>query len=106
LSNFSLLASELPAALGKRLPRRIPIPAHLIGQLGIHAAQQGKGYGRALLFDALKRSERQATESASFGVVVHALTPALATWYAGIGFQPFPDHPLHLIMSMADIRAL
>jgi hypothetical protein len=43
---------------------------------------------------------------ASFGVVVHALTPQLAVWYERIGFRPFAAHPLHLIMSMTDIRAL
>ncbi len=106
LSNYTVLATDLPAALARRLPRSIPIPAHLIGQLGIAGRHQGQGYGRALLYDALKRAERQTTESASFGVVVHALTPQLAAWYERVGFQPFPAHPLHLLMRMVDIRAL
>jgi GNAT superfamily N-acetyltransferase len=106
LSNFTILATELPEALGRRLPKRIPLPAHLIGQLGIDARHQGKGYGLVLLYNALKRAERQTAESASFGVVVHALTPQLAAWYERVGFRPFAEHPLHLIMSMTDIRAL
>jgi GNAT superfamily N-acetyltransferase len=106
LSNFTVVASALPESLSRRLPKQVPIPAHLIGRLGIDARHQGKGYGHALLYDALRRAESQTTQSASFGVVVHALTPQLATWYERVGFRPFPAHPLQLIMSMVDIRAL
>lgn len=106
LSNFTVTATELPLELGRKLPQRVPIPAHLIGQLGVDARYQGQGYGRALVYDAVRRAERQTTQSASFGVVVHALTPALASWYIQLGFRPFEAHPLHLIISMKDIRHL
>lgn len=106
LSNFTVLATELPPELGRKLPNRIPLPAHLIGQIGVDTRHQGQGYGLTLLYDALQRAERQTAESASFGVVVHALTPQVAAWYERIGFQPLTTNPLHLIISMTNIRVL
>src|SRR5690349_3542820 len=40
LSNFTVAATDLPEALSKRMPRRIPLPAHLIGHLGIDVRHQ------------------------------------------------------------------
>ena len=88
LSNFTVLATELPPELGRKLPQRLPIPAHLIGQLGVDARYQGQGYGRALVYDATRRAEQQTTQSASFGVIVHALTPELARWYTQLVLLP------------------
>jgi hypothetical protein len=45
-------------------------------------------------------------DSASLGVVVHALNDRAAAWYQHYGFEPFPTHPLHLVVRMKDIRAL
>lgn len=106
LSNFTVVATELPANVGKGMLSGIPLPAHLIGQLGIDQRFQGQGLGEALLFDALKRAHRITGDSASLGVVVHALNERVAAWYRRIGFEPFPEHPLHLVMRMKDIQAL
>ncbi len=106
LSNFTVNISELPAALAKGMPRNIPLPAHLIGQLGVDARYQGRKLGDMLLYDAVKRAERMTGDSASLGVVVHALGERAADWYRRNGFEPFPDFPMHLILRMQDIRAL
>lgn len=106
LSNFAVLAADLPTELGRGLPDRIPLPAHLIGQLGIDARQQGKGYGRTLLFDALRHACQTTADSASVAVIVHALSPQVAAWYAHYGFIPFPAHPLSLCLPMKDLARL
>lgn len=106
LSNFTVVATELSAKVGKEMPNNIPLPAHLIGQLGVDRRFQGRGFGEVLLYDALKRAHRLTVESASLGVVVHALNERVAAWYRRMGFEPFPEHPLHLVMRMKDIRAL
>lgn len=106
LSNFTVVATDLPADVGRGMPNSIPLPAHLIGQLGVDQRFQGQGLGEALLFDALKRARRITGDSASLGVVVHALNDRVAAWYRHIGFEPFPEHPLHLVMRVKDIRAL
>lgn len=106
LSNFAVLAADLPTELGRGLPDRLPLPAHLIGQLGIDARQQGKGYGRTLLFDALRCAYRTTADSASVAVIVHALSPQVAAWYARYNFLPFPAHPLSLCLPMKDLARI
>lgn len=103
LSNFTVHAGDLPPDIGKTLPDRILLPAHLIGQLAIDAQQQGKGYGGLLLFDAVHRARRMTEHSASLAVVVHALDPQAAAWYTRNGFVPFPAHSLSLFIPMRGI---
>src|SRR6184192_746480 len=35
LGNFTVAATELPARVAKGMPNSIPLPAHLVGQLGV-----------------------------------------------------------------------
>ena len=103
LSNFTILAADLPPELGRTLPDRILLPAHLIGQLAVDARQQGKGYGGLLLFDAVHRARRMTEHSASLAVVVHSVDTQAAAWYTRHGFVPFPAHPLSLFIPMRGI---
>ncbi|HET8625889.1 MAG TPA: GNAT family N-acetyltransferase [Thermomicrobiales bacterium] len=106
LSNYTAVATELPARVAKGMPERLALPAHLLGQLGVDRRYQGRGFGGVLVRDALKRAERMTGDAASLGVVVHALDERAAVWYRRLGFEPFPAHRLHLIVRMKDIRAL
>jgi GNAT superfamily N-acetyltransferase len=106
LSNFTVVATDLPDLGGKKLPQRMPIPLHLIGHLGVDRAFQGRGIGKMLVHDALKRAESLSRDSGSLGGVVHALETRLVAWYRQLGFVAFPEHPLQLVMTMAAIRAL
>ena len=106
LSTFAVLAADLPTELGRGLPDRLPLPAHLIGQIGVDTRQQGRGYGRTLLFDALRRAYQTMVDSAFVAVIVHALRSQMATWYARYDFIPFPSHPLSLCLPMKDIVRL
>lgn len=106
LSNYTVVATDLPAKVGKGMPHSITLPAHLIGQLSVDWRYQGHGFGEVLLFDGLKRADRMTGDSASLGVVVHAFGARAAAWYQRVGFVPFPAHPLHLVMRMKDVRAL
>jgi GNAT superfamily N-acetyltransferase len=106
LSNYTVRALDLPDLGGKKLPQAMPIPMHLIGQLGVHQPYQGRGIGKMLVSHALKLAESQSRESASLGVVIHALDARLAAWYQTLGFLPFPEHPLQLVITMTTIRTL
>lgn len=105
LSNSTVIASELPPISGRKLPPRMAIGAHLIGHLGVDQHYQGQGLGKVLVRDALLRAETLSHEAGSLGVIVHALEPALVPWYQRLGFQQFPAHPLHLLLTMRAIRA-
>ena len=104
LSSASLRLSELPAQTARKLPRYPLVPATLLGRLAVDRRQQGKGYGRFLLADALYRAAQ--SEIASFAVIVDAKDEDARTFYERESFLPFPDQPMKLFRPMADIRQL
>jgi GNAT superfamily N-acetyltransferase len=64
--------------------------------------QEGKGYGRFLLADALYRAVK--SEIAWFAVIVEPKNENARRFYGQESFLPFPDRPMKLFRSMADIR--
>ncbi len=104
LSSTSIQLAELPAQAVRKLPRYPLVPATLLGRLAVDRRQQGKGYGRFLLADALYRAAR--SEIASFAVIVDAKDESARRFYERESFLPFTDQPLKLFRPMADIRRL
>lgn len=96
--------TELPVKLVRKLPRYPLIPATLLGRLAVDRRQQGKGYGRFLLADALFRAVR--SEVASFAVIVDAKDERARRFYERESFLPFPDQPMKLFLPMTDIERL
>jgi GNAT superfamily N-acetyltransferase len=104
LSSTSVRLGELPEQTVRKLPRYPLVPATLLGRLAVDRREQGKGYGRFLLADALCRAARN--EIASFAVIVEAKDENARRFYERESFLPFRDHPLKLFRPMADIRLL
>ena len=104
LSSTSVQLPELPEQVVRKLPRYPLVPATLLGRLAVDRRQQGKGYGRFLLADALFRAAR--SEIASFAVIVDAKDDNARRFYERESFLPFPDQPMRLFRPMADIRRL
>jgi GNAT superfamily N-acetyltransferase len=104
LSSTSVQLPELPAQIVRKLPRYPLVPATLLGRLAVDRRQQGKGYGRFLLADALYRASR--SEVASFAVVVDANDEGARRFYELESFLPLLDQPMKLFRPMADIRRL
>jgi GNAT superfamily N-acetyltransferase len=104
LSSTSLQLAELPDATVRKLPKYPLVPATLLGRLAIDRRQQGKGYGRFLLADALLRAAR--SEIAAFAVIVDAKDENARRFYERESFLPFPDQPMKLFRAMADIKKL
>jgi GNAT superfamily N-acetyltransferase len=104
LSATSVQIAELPAQTVRKLPRYPMVPATLLGRLAVDRRQQGKGYGRFLLADALYRAAR--SEIASFAVIVDAKDENARRFYERESFLPFPDQPMKLFRPMTDIRRL
>jgi GNAT superfamily N-acetyltransferase len=104
LSSTSVQLVELPAPTVRKLPRYPLVPATLLGRLAVDRRQQGKGYGRFLLADALYRAAR--SEIASFAVIVDAKDDNARRFYERESFLPLPDQPMKLFRPMADIRQL
>lgn len=104
LSSTSVNLAELPEQVARKLPRYPLVPATLLGRLAVDRRQQGKGYGRFLLADALYRIVR--SEIASFAVVVEAKDDDARRFYERESFLPLPDQPMKLFRPTSDIAKL
>jgi GNAT superfamily N-acetyltransferase len=104
LSATGVKLAEFPADITRKLPRYPLVPATLLGRLAVDRRQQGKGYGRFLLADALYRAAR--SEVASFAVIVDAKDDSARRFYERESFLALPDQPMKLFRPMADIRRL
>ena len=92
LSNNSIPLSRFPEQIQKKLPKSYTsIPTTLIGRLAIDIKFQGKGIGKILLIDALKRCYELSKEMGSFAVVVDPIDEEAEEFYKKYGFIKLPD---------------
>lgn len=92
LSNNSIPLHNFPEHIQKKLPKSYnAIPATLLGRLAIDQKHQGKGIGKILLIDALKRSYEISKEIGSFAVVVDPINEAAENFYKKYDFIKLPD---------------
>jgi GNAT superfamily N-acetyltransferase len=101
LSAATILKSDLPEGLAKRLPH-YPVPAAVLGRLAVSSAHQGRGLGEFLLLDAVRRVLHASTAMAVYAVVVEAKNDQVAAFYGRYGFLPFPTMPLRLFLPLDD----
>jgi len=99
LAAGSVLSSDLPEQLAKRLPRYPSVPVARIGRLAVDQAYRGRKLGSALLWDAGLRALR--SEIAAFALVVDAKDDSAAAFYLHHGFVPLADQPMHLVLPLA-----
>lgn len=92
LSNNSIPLSSFPEYIQKKLPKSYAsIPTTLLGRLAIDSKHQGKGIGKVLLIDALKRSYDISIEIGSFAVVVDPMYKEAENFYEKYDFIKLPD---------------
>ena len=101
ISLCQVLAEQVAAKWARRLPDQIP--AMRLGRLAVAKAQQGAGYGKILLVEALDRIARVADLAGGIGLFVDAKDEAAAAFYSRYGFEPAAA-PLTLFMPMETIR--
>ncbi len=86
LSTLSIDLAALPDKIAKKLPRH-PIPAALIGRLAVDNSVQGKGVGKILLSNAIKRTLAVSDEIAIYAVVVDAINQEAESFSRRYGFS-------------------
>ena len=92
LSNNSIPLSRFPEPLKRKLPQsNESIPTTLLGRLAIDINFKGKGLGKILLIDALRRSYEISKEIGSFAVVVDPIDREAELFYEKYGFIKLPD---------------
>ncbi|MDF0692881.1 GNAT family N-acetyltransferase [Aquirufa sp. BABACH-43C] len=63
----------------------------LLGRLVVDKKFQGKGLGKILLIDALKRSFKASLQMSSFAVAVDPIDSEARVFYEQYGFITLPD---------------
>lgn len=104
LATDSIPLDDAPDELKKRI--RYPhIPVILLGRLATHIDYRGKGYGKLILVDALKRSLQVAKEHvAAVAVIVDPIDDEAERFYTKYGFIKIPDSG-RMFMTMKKIEA-
>jgi GNAT superfamily N-acetyltransferase len=81
-----------------------PIGVVLLARLAVDFSERGKGLGKALLFDALKRVEAAADIVGVRAVMVHAIDEAARRFYEHFNFDPSPIDLFQLMLLLKDVR--
>ncbi len=102
LSSLSIELNHLPEELSRKLPEH-PIPAVLIGRLAVSQSAQGKGVGKMLLADAVKRVLGVSDEIAIYAIVVDALDRDAQKFYESFGFIPLNDDSRRMFLAIKSI---
>jgi len=97
---------------GGAAPRRValgtgrhPIPVILLTRLGVDLSEQGRGLGRALLADALRRVAGAADQIGVRALLIHCEDDAARRFYLRqAAFEESPTDPMHLMLLMKDLR--
>jgi GNAT superfamily N-acetyltransferase len=94
---------ESPERIAKGLANH-PVDIVLLARLAVNFGEQGRGLGKALLFDALKRIEEAADIVGVRAVMVHAIDDAARRFYEHFNFDPSPIDPFQLMILLKDVR--
>ena len=105
---YSLAASQIIHASGTdRLKKGLashPIPVVLLARLAVDLRWQGRKLGLALLKDAILRVLAAAEGIGVRALLVHAKDEKARSFYERFGFEPLPEHPLHLVLLLKDAK--
>ena len=103
LAPASVVPEDAPARVVKG-QGRYPVPVILMARFALEKSEQGKGLGRALLRDALRRALQGAEAIGGRCFLVHAKDEDARTFYRKHGMEESPTNPLHLFLLFKDVR--
>lgn len=100
ISMGQILGTEVVGAMRRNMPPHIP--SMLLGRLAIDRGWQGKGLGRAMLRDIVRRALR--SDAAVRLVIVHAISPAAESFYLRYGFTRLPVETPTYALDLVKLR--
>lgn len=105
LSTRSVEPTALSSLLAGDLPR-FPLPVLYLGRFAVAEAAQGRGRGRLLLGDALRRCLAVADVVGAVGVFLESYDARSTGFYAQLGFAAVGRDvsPLPMFLPMATLR--
>ena len=95
-----------PAVIPQGRLGRGPIPMLLLARFAVDSRVQGKGFGKILLIDVLRRAKLIAENTALYGVVLDAIDDDAQKFYLKFGFKALTDSPRRLYMPIGTILEL
>jgi GNAT superfamily N-acetyltransferase len=104
LAASSVLLSDLPHEVLKKLPRYPTVPVARMGRLAVSQKAQKMGLGSALLADALVRVLH--SDVAAYALVVDAKHAEAVHFYEQHGFKQFSSQPKTLWLPMKAVLPL
>jgi len=104
LASGGITLQDAPSRFSRNMPNHIPVV--VLARLAVDQAYQGRGLGRALFRDSAQRVVNAADVIGIRGVVVHALSEEAKAFYLALGFDPSPNDPMTLMVTLQDLRAV
>jgi GNAT superfamily N-acetyltransferase len=96
---------DAPLRIGKGLARH-PIPVMVLARLAVDLTEHGRGLGKGLLKDALRRTVAAAEIAGIRAILVTAKDDEAQRFYEHYNFDPSPGDPHQLFLVMKDLRAM
>lgn len=103
LASGVIAVENAPGRFRRNMPN--PIPVAVLARLAVDRTRQGQGIGRALFRDAAARVVQAAEVIGIRGILVHAISEEARNFYLALGFDPSPNEPMTLMVTLADVRA-
>jgi GNAT superfamily N-acetyltransferase len=104
LASGMITVENAPGRFRRNMPN--PIPVAVLARLAVDQDWQGQGVGRALFRDAARRVAQAADAIGIRGIVVHAISEEAKGFYLALGFDPSPQEPMTLMVTLSDVRAV
>jgi len=101
LAAGSVIAAEATGAVRRNMPS--PIPVVILARLAVDRNLQGKGFGKALLRDALLKTIQAADTIGVRALLIHALDEDAAAFYEKFGFSRSPADSLVLMVPLKSV---
>jgi GNAT superfamily N-acetyltransferase len=106
ISTSQVRPEELPPQHAKGLPKKMGVPAALIGKLALDKSLQGQRMGSALLYDALRKIRDLSDVIGIRAAVVDAIDQRARDFYLRHEFIEFPEQPGRLFIPLSALRRL
>lgn len=100
LATGAVALQAAPGRTRRNMPD--PIPVMVLGRLAVDKTLHGRGFGRALLRDAVLRTCQAADIAGIRALFVDAISDEAKQFYERCGFTPSPLDAMTLMITMAD----
>ena len=111
VNSHAIVTSDFPEGLARKAPRHGRVGAAYLSMFAVDITMQGRGLGRALMWDAFRRIVAVSAQVGIFALVLDVLddgnVEAMAkrkAFYEGAGFISFPSQPLRMFMPVETVR--